>query len=68
MARRSRPGLRGTPLITRASSCCGTSRCVLHKSYGFDEVIHTPKLLTLVRTDWRAARPFVDLGRNLHSS
>ena len=33
---------------------------VLHKSYGFDEVIHTPKLLTLVRTDWRAARPFVD--------
>ena len=25
VAPRSRPGLRGTPLITRASSCCGTS-------------------------------------------
>ena len=33
---------------------------VLHKSYGFDEVIHTPKLLSLIRSDWRAARPFVD--------
>jgi uncharacterized protein (TIGR02453 family) len=33
---------------------------VLHKSYGFDEVIHTPKLLALIRSDWRAARPFVD--------
>jgi uncharacterized protein (TIGR02453 family) len=33
---------------------------VLHKNYGFDEVIHTPKLLTLVRKDWRAPRPFVD--------
>jgi uncharacterized protein (TIGR02453 family) len=33
---------------------------VLHKSYGFDEVIHTPKLLTMIRSDWRAARPFVD--------
>jgi len=33
---------------------------VLHKSYGFDEVIHTPKVLTMVRKDWRAARPFVD--------
>jgi uncharacterized protein (TIGR02453 family) len=31
----------------------------LGKSYGFDEVIHTPKLLTKVRSDWRAARPFV---------
>jgi uncharacterized protein (TIGR02453 family) len=33
---------------------------VLHKSYGFDEVIHTPKLLALIRSDWRTARPFVD--------
>jgi uncharacterized protein (TIGR02453 family) len=33
---------------------------VLHKDYGFDKVIHTPKLLTKIRSDWRAARPFVD--------
>ena len=33
---------------------------VLHKSYGCDEVIHTPKLLSLIRSDWRAARPFVN--------
>ena len=33
---------------------------VLHKSYGFDEVIHTPKLLPMIRSDWRAARPLVD--------
>ncbi len=32
----------------------------LAKSYGFDEVIHTPKLLAMVRADWRAARPFVE--------
>jgi uncharacterized protein (TIGR02453 family) len=32
----------------------------LGKSYGFDEVIHTPKVLTMVRGDWRAARPFVE--------
>jgi uncharacterized protein (TIGR02453 family) len=32
----------------------------LGKAYGFDEVIHTPKLLTMVRSDWRAARPFVE--------
>ena len=30
------------------------------RSYGFDEVIHTPALLTEVRRDWRAARPFVE--------
>ena len=33
---------------------------VLHKSYGFDEVIHTPQLLAMIRSDWRATRPFVD--------
>jgi uncharacterized protein (TIGR02453 family) len=33
---------------------------VLRKSYGFDEVIHTPKLLTMVRRDWRAARPLLE--------
>jgi uncharacterized protein (TIGR02453 family) len=33
---------------------------VLHKNYGVDEVIHTPKLLTRIRSDWRTARPFVD--------
>ena len=32
----------------------------LGKSYGFEPVIHTPDLLDLVRTDWRALRPFVD--------
>ncbi len=32
----------------------------LGKNYGFEPVIHTAKLLTKVRTDWRAARPFVD--------
>jgi uncharacterized protein (TIGR02453 family) len=31
----------------------------LSKSYGFDPVIHTPKLLDLVRADWHAAAPFV---------
>ena len=37
----------------------------LGKNYGFEPVIHTPKLLTKVRTDWRAARPFVDwVGEN----
>ena len=37
----------------------------LGKSYGFEPVIHTPKLLTKVRTDWRAARPFVEwVGEN----
>jgi len=29
------------------------------KSYGFDAVIHTPKLLDMVQADWRAATPFV---------
>jgi len=37
----------------------------LGKSYGFEPVIHTPKLLTKIRTDWRAARPFVEwVGEN----
>jgi len=30
------------------------------KSYGFDEIIHSAKLLDAVRRDWRAARPFVE--------
>ncbi|HET6561961.1 MAG TPA: DUF2461 domain-containing protein [Marmoricola sp.] len=30
------------------------------RSYGFDELIHTPELLTRIRKDWRAARPFVE--------
>jgi uncharacterized protein (TIGR02453 family) len=30
------------------------------KPYGFDEVIHSPKLLDAVRNDWRALRPLVD--------
>ena len=30
------------------------------KSYGFDKVIHTPKLLDAVRKDWRALRPLVE--------
>ncbi len=29
------------------------------RSYGFEKVIHTPALLTLVRDDWRALRPLV---------
>ena len=28
--------------------------------YGFDEVIHTPKLVDAVRKDWRALRPLVE--------
>ena len=28
--------------------------------HGFDEVIHTPRLLEEVRADWRAVRPLVD--------
>ena len=32
----------------------------LGKSYGFDKTIHTPALLTKVRKDWRALRPFVE--------
>ena len=31
----------------------------LGKSYGFEPLIHTPDLLEAVRTDWRAATPFV---------
>ena len=30
------------------------------REYGFDEVIHSPELLTRVRDDWRAARPLVE--------
>jgi uncharacterized protein (TIGR02453 family) len=30
------------------------------RSYGFDPVIHSPQLLDRVRTDWRAAAPFVE--------
>lgn len=36
------------------------------RSYGFDEMIHTPQLLARVRTDWEAARPFVQWLR-IHS-
>jgi uncharacterized protein (TIGR02453 family) len=32
----------------------------LGRSYGFEAVIHTAELLEMVRTDWRAGRPFVD--------
>ena len=31
----------------------------LGRSYGFEPVIHTSELLDLVRSDWRAATPFV---------
>jgi uncharacterized protein (TIGR02453 family) len=30
------------------------------KPYGFDEVIHSPRLVDAVRKDWRALRPLVD--------
>ena len=33
---------------------------VVSRSYGFEDVIHTPALLDRVRTDWRAARPLVE--------
>ncbi len=29
------------------------------RNYGFEKVIHTPALMTLVRDDWRATRPLV---------
>jgi uncharacterized protein (TIGR02453 family) len=32
----------------------------LGRSYGFEPVIHTAELLEMVRTDWRAGRPFVE--------
>lgn len=32
----------------------------LGKSYGFEPVIHTPRLLDQVRKDWRALSPLVD--------
>ena len=31
----------------------------LGKSYGFEPVIHTAELLDVVRTDWRAGKPFL---------
>ena len=31
----------------------------MSRSYGFEDVIHTPGLLDRVRADWRAARPLV---------
>ncbi len=33
---------------------------VVGRSYGFEKVIHTPKLATKVRDDWRALRPLVE--------
>jgi uncharacterized protein (DUF2461 family) len=30
------------------------------RSYGFDEVIHTPRLLDEVRADWQALRPLIE--------
>ena len=30
------------------------------KSYGFDEVIHSPRLLDEVRADWQALRPLIE--------
>jgi uncharacterized protein (TIGR02453 family) len=30
------------------------------RSHGFDKVIHTPRLLDEVRTDWRALRPLIE--------
>jgi uncharacterized protein (TIGR02453 family) len=32
----------------------------LFKSYGFEPVVHTSRLLTRVRRDWRAARPLIE--------
>jgi len=32
----------------------------MSRSYGFDDVIHTPELLDRVRADWRAGRPLVE--------
>jgi uncharacterized protein (TIGR02453 family) len=32
----------------------------LGKDYGFEPVIHTPKLAERIRADWREATPFVD--------
>jgi uncharacterized protein (DUF2461 family) len=31
----------------------------VNKSYGFEPVIHTPELATLVRADWRATKPLM---------
>lgn len=35
-------------------------------SHGFDPVIHTPELVDVVRTDWRATRALVDWLGELH--
>jgi uncharacterized protein (TIGR02453 family) len=32
----------------------------MSKSYGFDDMVHTPRLLDEVRRDWRASRPLVE--------
>ncbi|MBS45270.1 MAG: TIGR02453 family protein [Nocardioides sp.] len=32
---------------------------LVRKDYGFAEVIHTPEVLEMVRTDWRSVRPLV---------
>ncbi|WP_340540167.1 DUF2461 domain-containing protein [Nocardioides sp. GXZ039] len=32
---------------------------ILGRSYGFEKVIHTPAMLTIIRDDWRALRPLV---------
>jgi len=32
----------------------------MHRSYGYEKVIHSPQLLDEVRKDWRAARPLVE--------
>ena len=33
---------------------------VMRRSYGFDDLTHSPALLDQVRKDWRAARPLVE--------
>ncbi|HYO41252.1 MAG TPA: DUF2461 domain-containing protein [Nocardioidaceae bacterium] len=37
----------------------------LTRSYGFAPMIHEPELLAAVRSDWRAARPFVEWIRSV---
>ena len=37
----------------------------LTRSYGFAPLIHSPQLLEAVRSDWRAARPFVEWVRSV---
>jgi uncharacterized protein (TIGR02453 family) len=33
---------------------------ILRQDYGFDELIHTPKLLTRIRKDWNSLRPLIE--------